>query len=47
MSANLSKNDLMAIFEEIKNEQATQFPLSERFIKKLFKPTVLAKGKSY
>ena len=47
MSANLSKNDLMAIFEEIKNEQATQFPLSERFIKKLFKPAVLAKGKSY
>lgn len=47
MSANLSKNDLMALFEEIKNEQATQFPLSERFIKKLFKPNVLAKGKEY
>ncbi len=47
MSANLSKTDLMAIFEEIKNEQATQFPLSERFIKKLFKPAVLAKGKTY
>lgn len=47
MSANLSKTDLMAIFEEIKNEQATQFPLSERFIKKLFKPAVLAKGKAY
>jgi superfamily II DNA or RNA helicase len=47
MSANLSKNDLMAIFEEIKNEQATQFPLSERFIKKLFRPNVLAKGKEY
>ena len=47
MSANLSKNDLLAIFEEIKNEQATQFPLSERFINKLFKPNVLAKGKAY
>lgn len=47
MSANLSKNDLLAIFEEIKNEQATQFPLSERFINKLFKPAVLQKGKSY
>ncbi|MEM5546308.1 DEAD/DEAH box helicase [Pseudoalteromonas fuliginea] len=47
MSANLSKNDLLAIFEEIKNEQATQFPLSERFINKLFRPNVLAKGKEY
>ncbi|MDO6546343.1 DEAD/DEAH box helicase [Pseudoalteromonas carrageenovora] len=47
MSANLSKNDLMAIFEEIKNEQATQFPLSERFIKKLFRESVLDKGKEY
>lgn len=47
MSANLSKNDLLAIFEEIKHEQATQFPLSERFINKLFKPNVLAKGKDY
>ena len=47
MSANLSKNDLLAIFEEIKNEQATQFPLSERFIKKLFRPNVLAKAKEY
>ena len=47
MSANLSKNDLMAIFEEIKNEQATQFPLSERFIKKLFRENVLDKGKEY
>ena len=47
MSANLSKNDLLAIFEEIKNEQATLFPLSERFIKKLFRPNVLDKGKEY
>lgn len=47
MSANLSKNDLLAIFEEIKQEQATQFPLSERFIKQLFKPHVLSKAKEY
>ncbi|MBB1478722.1 DEAD/DEAH box helicase [Pseudoalteromonas sp. SG41-2] len=47
MSANLSKNDLLAIFEEIKQEQATQFPLSERFIKQLFKPPVLSKAKEY
>ncbi|WP_217876857.1 DEAD/DEAH box helicase [Pseudoalteromonas shioyasakiensis] len=47
MSANLSKNDLLAIFEEIKQEQETQFPLSERFIKQLFKPHVLSKAKEY
>ncbi|MBQ4833332.1 DEAD/DEAH box helicase [Pseudoalteromonas sp. MMG010] len=47
MSANLSKNDLLAIFEEIKNEQAAQFPLTERFINKLFRPTVLNKAKEY
>ncbi|WP_405630249.1 SNF2-related protein [Pseudoalteromonas sp. Ld20] len=47
MSANLSKNDLLAIFEEIKQEQATQFPLSERFIKQLFKPNVLSRAKEY
>ncbi|CAM4431037.1 DEAD/DEAH box helicase [Pseudoalteromonas ostreae] len=47
MSANLSKNDLLAIFEEIKQEQATQFPLSERFIKQLFKPHMLSKAKEY
>ncbi|MBB1433961.1 DEAD/DEAH box helicase [Pseudoalteromonas sp. SG43-6] len=47
MSANLSKNDLLAIFEEIKQEQATQFPLSERFIKQLFKLPVLSKAKEY
>ena len=47
MSANLSKNDLLAIFEEIKQEQANQFPLSERFIKQLFKPPVLSKAKEY
>lgn len=47
MSANLSKSDLLAIFEEIKQEQATLFPLSERFIKQLFKPQVLAQAKEY
>jgi superfamily II DNA or RNA helicase len=47
MSANLSKSDLLAIFEEIKNEQAEQFPLTERFINKLFRPTVLNKAKEY
>lgn len=47
MSANLSKSDLLAIFEEIKQEQATLFPLSERFLKQLFKPQVLAQAKDY
>ncbi|WP_404343286.1 SNF2-related protein [Pseudoalteromonas mariniglutinosa] len=47
MSANLSKNDLLAIFEEIKLEQQTLFPLSERFIKQLFKPHLLSKAKDY
>ncbi|MCQ8878286.1 DEAD/DEAH box helicase [Pseudoalteromonas shioyasakiensis] len=47
MSANLSKSDLLAIFEEIKQEQETLFPLSERFIKQLFKPQVLAQAKEY
>lgn len=47
MSANLSKTDLLTIFEEIKQEQATQFQLSDRFIKKLFTPRVLEKAKQY
>ncbi|MFY8325116.1 SNF2-related protein [Pseudoalteromonas sp. ZZD1] len=47
MSANLSKSDLLAIFEEIKQEQATLFPLSERFIKQLFSPQVLVQAKEY
>ena len=47
MSANLSKSDLLAIFEEIKQEQETLFPLSERFIKQLFKPHVLNQAKEY
>lgn len=47
MSANLSKKDLLAIFEEIKQEQATQFQLSDRFIKKLFTPQILEKAKEY
>ena len=47
MSANLSKSDLLAIFEEIKQEQETLFPLSERFIKQLFKPNVLRQAKEY
>lgn len=47
MSANLSKQDLLAIFEEIKQEQASQFQLSDRFIKKLFTAQVLIKAKEY
>ncbi|MFC3032571.1 SNF2-related protein [Pseudoalteromonas fenneropenaei] len=47
MSSQLSKAQLLALFAEIKQEQATQFPLSERFLKQFFNPTLLAKAKEY
>ncbi|ALO43866.1 DEAD/DEAH box helicase [Pseudoalteromonas phenolica] len=47
MSTQLSKEQLFALFEEIKQEQATQFPLSERFLKQYFNSSLLAKAKEY
>ncbi|KAF7764711.1 hypothetical protein PCIT_b0761 [Pseudoalteromonas citrea] len=47
MSTQLSKEQLFALFEEIKQEQATQFPLSERFLKQYFNSALLAKAKEY
>ncbi len=47
MSSRLSKNDLLALFAEIQEEQAGLFPLSERFLKQYFKPATLAKAKEY
>ena len=47
MSTQLSKEQLFALFEEIKQEQATQFPLSERFLKQYFNSSLLSKAKEY
>ena len=47
MSTQLSKEQLFALFEEIKQEQATQFPLSERFLKQYFNSSLLTKAKEY
>ncbi|CCQ10564.1 putative protein with helicase domain [Pseudoalteromonas luteoviolacea B = ATCC 29581] len=47
MSSQLSKEQLFALFAEIKEEQAQQFPLSERFLKKYFNSALLAKAKEY
>ena len=47
MSTQLSKEQLFALFEEIKLEQATQFPLSERFLKQYFNSSILTKAKDY
>ncbi|MBQ4860383.1 DEAD/DEAH box helicase [Pseudoalteromonas sp. MMG013] len=47
MSTQLSKEQLFALFEEIKQEQATQFPLSERFLKQYFNSALLVKAKEY
>ncbi|MBD1584674.1 DEAD/DEAH box helicase [Pseudoalteromonas sp. S16_S37] len=47
MSTQLSKEQLFALFEEIKQEQATQFPLSERFLKQYFNAQMLSKAKEY
>jgi SNF2 family DNA or RNA helicase len=47
MSTQLSKEQLFALFEEIKQEQATQFPLSERFLKQYFNSALLTKAKEY
>ncbi|KNC68762.1 DEAD/DEAH box helicase [Pseudoalteromonas ardens] len=47
MSSQLSKEQLLALFEEIKQEQSTQFPLSERFLKQYFNAALLSKAKQY
>lgn len=47
MSSQLSKEQLFALFAEIKEEQAQQFPLSERFLKQYFNAPLLAKAKEY
>ncbi|KZN34086.1 DNA helicase [Pseudoalteromonas luteoviolacea S2607] len=47
MSSQLSKEQLLALFEEIKQEQSSQFPLSERFLKQYFSSAMLAKAKEY
>ncbi|CAH9062592.1 RNA polymerase-associated protein RapA [Pseudoalteromonas sp. CIP111854] len=47
MSTQLSKEQLFALFEEIKQEQASQFPLSERFLKQYFNAQMLSKAKEY
>ncbi|WP_105169504.1 DEAD/DEAH box helicase [Pseudoalteromonas sp. T1lg23B] len=47
MSTQLSKEQLLALFEEIKQEQANQFPLSERFLKQYFNAQMLSKAKEY
>ncbi|BBN83940.1 hypothetical protein PA25_39250 [Pseudoalteromonas sp. A25] len=47
MSTQLSKEQLLALFEEIKQEQSTQFPLSERFLKQYFNTQMLNKAKEY
>ncbi|MEK0160453.1 DEAD/DEAH box helicase [Pseudoalteromonas piscicida] len=47
MSSQLSKEQLFALFEEIKQEQANQFPLSERFLRQYFNSALLAKAKEY
>ena len=47
MSQRLSKSDLLALFDEIKNEEQTSFPLTESFLKRFFKPAVFKKAKEY
>ena len=47
MSSQLSKEQLFALFEEIKQEQANQFPLSERFLRQYFNSALLNKAKEY
>lgn len=47
MSQRLSKNDLLALFDEIKNEELASFPLTESFLKRFFKPAVFNKAKDY
>ncbi|WP_440056372.1 DEAD/DEAH box helicase (plasmid) [Pseudoalteromonas sp. T1lg65] len=47
MSSQLSKEQLVALFEEIKQEQANQFPLSERFLRQYFNSALLVKAKEY
>ena len=47
MSQRLSKNDLLALFDEIKNEEQASFPLTESFLKRYFKPAVFKKAKQY
>ncbi|MCF6441220.1 DEAD/DEAH box helicase [Pseudoalteromonas luteoviolacea] len=47
MSSQLSKEQLLALFEEIKQEQSSQFPLSDRFLKQYFNSAMLAKAKEY
>ncbi|WMN62065.1 DEAD/DEAH box helicase (plasmid) [Pseudoalteromonas xiamenensis] len=47
MSSQLSKEQLFALFAEIKEEQAQQFPLSERFLKQFFNAALLTKAKEY
>ncbi len=47
MAQSLSKKDLLNIFDEIKQEQAADFPLTELFLKRYFKPLVFKKAKSH
>lgn len=47
MSQSLSKNDLLALLSEIKQEQKAEFPLTESFFKRYFKAAVFAKAKEY
>ncbi len=47
MATSLSKSDILALFDEIKTEQALSFPLSEAFLKRYFKQAVFEKAKTY
>ena len=47
MAKGFTKKDLLSLFDEIKNEQAEEFPLTEIFLKRYFKPAVLDNAKTY
>lgn len=47
MAKGFTKKDLLSLFDEIKSEQADEFPLTEIFLKRYFKPAVLENAKTY
>jgi len=47
MAKGFTKKDLLSLFDEIKTEQAREFPLTEIFLKRYFKPAVLENAKQY